>query len=379
MRETKDYLGRRRAKLILNTTACGRPPEGRRAVRRHTGVPRRAAKLVKLKSVVESGINQPESHELSKNSAARQVSGCVYANSTPSAGAPNSFTHGCVLCREVDPSTSRVPRTAAAKCGERTRRIAATCLRSIEPQSFTRGISKCGSSRQASRCGILALKVAARQGEMLSLRYCSAIHIAGSEAGPGPVGALLWGLRLLRRGHSHGGLPCLRRKSIPRAPGRVVSDLQPRPPCPVHHASGGILAFLLIASLSGAGVAGAQPQGDPDFLFERPRGSVGIRGGWLFERAGSDLFTFVQEQLTVEPNAFDARRSRSTLASPLRRESRRSSVSSSAAGPFAPSTGTSSTTIGCRLRRRPPPQANLSASLKLALTPRGGAGGMIRN
>ena len=26
----------------------------------------------------------------------------------------------------------------------------------------------------------------------------------------------------------------------------------------------------------------------------------------LFERAGSDLFTFVQEQLTVEPNAFNA-------------------------------------------------------------------------
>ena len=45
---------------------------------------------------------------------------------------------------------------------------------------------------------------------------------------------------------------------------------------------------------------------DPDFLFDRPRGSVGVRGGWLFERAGSDLFTFVQEQLTVEPNAFNA-------------------------------------------------------------------------
>ena len=69
---------------------------------------------------------------------------------------------------------------------------------------------------------------------------------------------------------------------------------------------GGIRAVLLIASLSGGGVAGAQPQGDPDFLFDRPRGSVGVRGGWLFERAGSDLFTFVQEQLTVEPNAFNA-------------------------------------------------------------------------
>ena len=116
---------------------------------------------------------------------------------------------------------------------------------------------------------------------------------------------------------------------------------------------GGIRAILLIASLSGAGVAGAQLQGDPDFLFDRPRGAVGVRGGWLFERAGSDLFTFVQEQLTVEPNDFNARRSRSTWASPLRREPKRSSVSSSAAGPFAPSTGILSTTIGCRLRRRP--------------------------
>ena len=69
---------------------------------------------------------------------------------------------------------------------------------------------------------------------------------------------------------------------------------------------GGTLCVLLIASLFGAGVAGAQPQGDPDFLFERPRGSVGVRGGWLFERAGSDLFTFVHEQLTVEPDDFDA-------------------------------------------------------------------------
>ena len=166
-------------------------------------------------------INQPESHELSKNSAARQASGCVYANSTPSAGAPNAFTHGCVLCREVTP--------AHRACHGQQRPSAGTnsphcCSLSslIEPQSFTGAISKCGSSRQASRCGILALMVAARQGEMLSLRYyCSAIHRAGSEAGPGPVGALLWGLRLLRRGHSHGGLPCLRRKSIPRAPGRV--------------------------------------------------------------------------------------------------------------------------------------------------------------
>ena len=107
--------------------------------------------------------------------------------------------------------------------------------------------------------------VAARQGEMLSLRYCSAIHIAGSEDGPGPVGAILWGLRLLRRGHSHGGLPCLRRKSIHRAPGRVGVGFATQASMSRSSRLGGILAFLLIASLSGAGVAGAQPQAIPIF------------------------------------------------------------------------------------------------------------------
>ena len=48
---------------------------------------------------------------------------------------------------------------------------------------------------------------------------------------------------------------------------------------------GGIRAVLLIGSLSGAGVAGAQPQGDPDFLFDRPRG-VGRCPRGLAVRAG---------------------------------------------------------------------------------------------
>ena len=138
--------------------------------------------------------------------------------------------------------------------------------------------------------------------------------------------------------------------------------------------------FLLIASLSGAGVAGAQPraQGDPDFLFERPRGSVGVRGGWLFERAGSDLFEFVHEQLTVEPDDFDS----PTLAFDL----------GVALGPrteavFGVEFGGATTrseyrdfvdndrlpiTQATRLR-----QANLSGSLKLALTPRGQEVGRI--
>ncbi|MDA1183762.1 MAG: hypothetical protein O2930_03840 [Acidobacteria bacterium] len=137
-------------------------------------------------------------------------------------------------------------------------------------------------------------------------------------------------------------------------------------------ASGGLLALLLIASLSGVGVAGAQPQGDPDFLFERPQGSVSVRGGWLFEREGSDLFTFVQEQLTVEPNDFDA----PTLALDVG-----IAVASRTEAVFGVEFGGGTVrseyrdlvdndrlpiTQATRLR-----QANLSASLKLALTPRG--------
>ena len=136
---------------------------------------------------------------------------------------------------------------------------------------------------------------------------------------------------------------------------------------------GGILTFLLVASLSGAGVAGAQtPQGDPDFLFGRPRGSVGVRGGWLLERAGSDLFTFVQEQFTVEPGDFDA----PTLAVDLG-----IAAGSRTEAVFGVEFGGATIrseyrdfldsdrlpiTQATRLR-----QANLSAGLKLALTPRG--------
>ena len=137
---------------------------------------------------------------------------------------------------------------------------------------------------------------------------------------------------------------------------------------------GGLLGFLLITSLSGAGVAEAQPlpQGDPDFLFERPRGSIGVRGGWLFERAGSDLFTFVNEQLTIEPNDFDA----PTLALDIG-----VAAGSRTEAVFGVEFGGATVrseyrdfvdndrlpiTQATRLR-----QANLSASLKLALTPRG--------
>lgn len=45
--------------------------------------------------------------------------------------------------------------------------------------------------------------------------------------------------------------------------------------------------------------------GAPDFLFGRPRGSVGFRGSWMFARADSDLFDFVQRHLTVDKKDFN--------------------------------------------------------------------------
>lgn len=49
-----------------------------------------------------------------------------------------------------------------------------------------------------------------------------------------------------------------------------------------------------------------QAPSSPDFLLGRPRASLGVRGEWLFASAGSDLFDFVTEQLTLEKSSFNA-------------------------------------------------------------------------
>lgn len=77
-------------------------------------------------------------------------------------------------------------------------------------------------------------------------------------------------------------------------------------------------AFLLSCVLCAAtadAVAGeqnpsppVQPSSTPDFLFGRPNGSVGIRAGWLFARAGSEWYDFVTrpDQLTIDRSDFNA-------------------------------------------------------------------------
>jgi hypothetical protein len=61
------------------------------------------------------------------------------------------------------------------------------------------------------------------------------------------------------------------------------------------------LALVLLAAF--ASPARAQ---NPDFLFGRPHGTIAFRSGWMFARAGSDLFAFVQDQLTVDKKDFNA-------------------------------------------------------------------------
>jgi len=73
-------------------------------------------------------------------------------------------------------------------------------------------------------------------------------------------------------------------------------------------------ALVLLAVFVGPAWAqtGTQPPPAPpigavpadDFLFGRPRGSLGIRGNFVMPSEGSDIFDFVQEQLTIEKGDF---------------------------------------------------------------------------
>ena len=64
-------------------------------------------------------------------------------------------------------------------------------------------------------------------------------------------------------------------------------------------------ALALAATLLAALPAAAQGGGD-GFLFRRPAGTVAIRGGFDRATAGSDVFTFVTSELTVNRRDFSA-------------------------------------------------------------------------
>jgi hypothetical protein len=48
------------------------------------------------------------------------------------------------------------------------------------------------------------------------------------------------------------------------------------------------------------------PNRRADFLFGPPKGSIGIRGSWVFATAGSDIFDFVTRHLTLDKQDFNS-------------------------------------------------------------------------
>jgi opacity protein-like surface antigen len=77
---------------------------------------------------------------------------------------------------------------------------------------------------------------------------------------------------------------------------------------------GGAIAAACVIGMARS--AGAQTSGSPprisqdlpesDFLFKRPRGLVSVRGAWLMPSENSDLFDFVQDQLTIDSGDFNS-------------------------------------------------------------------------
>jgi Outer membrane protein beta-barrel domain len=57
-----------------------------------------------------------------------------------------------------------------------------------------------------------------------------------------------------------------------------------------------------IPSSSGA----SAPSAPADFMLSRPRVTFGVRGNWIFASAGSDIYDFVTDTLTIEKSSFNA-------------------------------------------------------------------------
>jgi hypothetical protein len=66
------------------------------------------------------------------------------------------------------------------------------------------------------------------------------------------------------------------------------------------------LSGLLHSSLPVLAQPAPQPIGTPDFLFGYPRAWVAVRGSWVMPKADDQLFSFVQDQLTIDPGDFNA-------------------------------------------------------------------------
>jgi opacity protein-like surface antigen len=69
------------------------------------------------------------------------------------------------------------------------------------------------------------------------------------------------------------------------------------------------LALLVVLSTAASAAAQDVPRPPrrpaPDFLFNQPRGSITVRGSWLFARSSSDWYEFVTDQLTLDRKDFN--------------------------------------------------------------------------
>lgn len=128
------------------------------------------------------------------------------------------------------------------------------------------------------------------------------------------------------------------------------------------------LAFVLFVFQPAPAIA----QPSPDFLFGSPKGMIGLRSGWLFSRADSELFAFVQRHLTVDRKDFNAPaigvdveaamgpRASAIVGFDFARTSKDSEYRDFVDNQRLPITQTTRLT-----------ELNLSGSVKLAVTPRG--------
>lgn len=66
-----------------------------------------------------------------------------------------------------------------------------------------------------------------------------------------------------------------------------------------------LVALALLLSAAGSAHAQQPVPPTPDFFFGRPDSSLAIRGSWVMARAGSDLFDFVQQELTIDNGNFN--------------------------------------------------------------------------
>ncbi len=77
-------------------------------------------------------------------------------------------------------------------------------------------------------------------------------------------------------------------------------------PRPLRHRA--LPGLLLVAASAGMALEPARltAQGSEGFLFGPPKVTLAVRGGYAIPSGGSDIFDFVQEQLTLDKSDFNA-------------------------------------------------------------------------